>query len=253
MGTHNEWQARMQPAFFWLHVKKSAGISTRQLLEPHYLTVDRGNRPECFLQADQSAWNDILNNYRMVLGNYQFRRSLFAKTYLYPDTWDDMVSFAFAREPVSRCVSMFYYLFWETGMRGLRKHLDVFMRLRRVPVTTGRAFDLFLDVLEEAPRSPTNLRPISLHFTTHTAPMWGDVADDDGNVLLTRIYRLENLNRGIDEVYEMCGLPPREVAARDNVVVNRTRRKGGYRPSPAQRRRIEQIFAKDFDLYENAL
>lgn len=86
--------------FFWLHVRKSAGFTTRALLQPYYVEVDRAKKPKTFIQATPDEYNDILNNYRIVLGDYQFRRCLFAKKYLYPDQWDDIFSFAFSREPV---------------------------------------------------------------------------------------------------------------------------------------------------------
>ena len=93
--------------FFWLHIKKAGGTSIRSMLQPHYREVDRTQRPPCFIQSSPVEYNDILNNYRVVLGDYQFRRALFAKTYLYPDHWDRILSFAFVREPTSRAVSMF--------------------------------------------------------------------------------------------------------------------------------------------------
>ena len=96
--------------FFWLHIKKSAGISTRELLKPFYNEVDRLRKPKTFIQADPREYNDIINNFRVVLGDYQFKRTLFAKEFLYKDKWSSICSFAFSREPIDRCVSMFYYL-----------------------------------------------------------------------------------------------------------------------------------------------
>lgn len=74
--------------FFWLHIKKSAGITTRAFLKPYYEEVDRVNKPPSFIQSDPKQYNDILNNYRVLLGEYQFKRALFAKTYLYPNNWE---------------------------------------------------------------------------------------------------------------------------------------------------------------------
>ena len=48
--------------FFWLHIKKSAGISTRKLLQPYYKEVDRVKRPKNFIQSSPAEYNDILNN-----------------------------------------------------------------------------------------------------------------------------------------------------------------------------------------------
>ncbi len=68
--------------FFWLHIKKSGGQTIRSLLKPYYREVDRDKKPKNFAQAEYGEYNDILNNYRFVLGEYQFKRCLFAKTFL---------------------------------------------------------------------------------------------------------------------------------------------------------------------------
>jgi hypothetical protein len=99
--------------FFWLHIKKSAGSSIRKTLQPHYVEVERSNTPVNFIQSHPNQYNDILNNYRVVLGDYQFKRALFAKKYLFDNhTWSKTFSFAFSREPIDRCLSMFYYLYY---------------------------------------------------------------------------------------------------------------------------------------------
>ena len=73
----------MAKFFFWLHVKKSGGTSIRTILQPHYTLVDRAKKPVNFIQSKPSEYNDILNNYRVVLGEYQFKRTLFAKKFLF--------------------------------------------------------------------------------------------------------------------------------------------------------------------------
>ena len=184
------------PPFFWLHIKKSAGSSVREILSPHYVVVDRTKHPETFIQVDPSKYNDILNNYRILIGNYQLKRSLFAKKYLYPESWDGMLSFCFSRNPVSRAVSMFYYLMYAAKKSRLMYSLDFLKPLYRA----DKSFDLFLDCVEGGMRSDTLFYrygslsiPDGLHFVTHTAPMWGDVTDDEGRVIMKRIYRLECL------------------------------------------------------------
>ena len=82
-------------------------------LYPYYKEVDRVQKPKIFVQSNFSEYNDILNNYRIPLGEYTFKRALFAKKYLYKENWDKLFSFAFSREPIDRCISMFYYLFWQ--------------------------------------------------------------------------------------------------------------------------------------------
>ena len=128
-----------QKQLFWLHVKKSAGTTTRSLLQPYYVEVDRDKKPKTFIQSTPEEYNDILNNYRVVLGEYQFKRCLFAKKYLYPEKWDDMFSFAFSREPTDRCVSMFYYLFWKDSgpLKNMARFLKYFYINKKLMLNTS--------------------------------------------------------------------------------------------------------------------
>lgn len=234
---------------FWLHVKKSAGMTTRALLKPYYTIVDKSHKPKTFIQATPEEYNDILNNYRVVLGDYQFKRCLFAKTYLYPTQWEQMYSFAFSREPVDRCVSMFRYLYWEHA--GAARHfvrtLKKSIAARRV-FTTSYAFDVFLDYAQEARSSESIYHPLGLHFTTHTAPMWDDITDLDGNILLSEVFRLEALVEGINKVFRECGID--HAIESSNVRINESRGRGIYTPTRQQIGKIEQIYAKDFEIYE---
>lgn len=233
--------------FFWLHIKKSAGQSTRQVLSPYYKTVDRSKHPTCFLQADPSEYNDILNNYRVPLGTYQFRRCLFARTYLYPDNWDDMVKFAFSRNPVSRCVSAFYQFFGGKSKTARANRRLYTKRHHRIALTTSGRFDHFLHMIEEARASDSAYRPYDLHFTTHTAPMWDDITDEGGNILLDHVFRLEDFKAGINAVLRECGLPQVEDTG---FVCKNKGNHGCYHPSAAQRQHIEKLYAKDFEIYE---
>lgn len=238
------------PRFFWLHVKKSAGTTAKQLLLPHYVSTDHLHYPKNFLMADPSEYNDILNNHRVVLGDYQFKRALFAQQYLYPETWDNTFSFAFSREPVDRCISMFHYLFWiknswkRNVTRSLRKY-------RRYIFTTSRAFDVFLDYVEESINSESMFEPVDLHFTTHVNPMWRDVQDADGKLLLKKIYRVDDVIGAVNDVFEHCGIPERR-APKGDTVLNRNVVRSKYTPNPAQLLRIRSLYEKDFDIYESA-
>jgi hypothetical protein len=238
--------------FFWLHIKKSAGISTRQLMQPYYREVDRTQWPANFIQSPKEHYNDILNNYRMLLGEYQFKRSLFAKEILYRHEWEHMLSFAFAREPEARCISMFYYLYWQGG--GLKKFIKSAtkktLKTSKLHYSTAVAFDHFLDYVAKAHYAKSIYQPLGSHFSTHTNSMWRDVTDDDGNLLLTRIYRLESLLPALNQVFEECGLPKRLL---HNQHSNTTNNKGQYQPTKAQRIKIEALYAKDFELYESAI
>jgi hypothetical protein len=241
---------------FWLHIYKSGGTSTRALLGEHYRQSDRFTWPECFLSLPRPLWNDVLNNWRVPLGRWHFRRSLYAKTHLYPE-WDSLLRIAFVREPLARCVSMFHYLFLDTSnlsgrIRSLAK--SVYFE-RRAFLTSSRAFDLFLDVLEERLERPMAAidRPRTLHFTCHTGRMWEDVTDLEGRILMNRIYRLEDLNAGLVRSLEELGLavPAKLTAASTRLRARRTA--SGYRPRPGQRARVERLFGPDYGLYEGAL
>lgn len=236
--------------FFWLHIKKSAGITARRLLQPYYVTVDRLKKPKNFIQARPEEYNDILNNYRVVLGEYQFRRTLFAKKYLYPESWDRLYSFAFSREPTDRCVSMFYYLYWRN--RGFLSNLIVrserSIQERKLLVSTSYAFDAFLDRVYEARISDSIYSPIDNHFTTHTAPMWEDVTDLEGQLLLSRVFRLENLVDGINSVFERVGVDKR--LENNAVRLNENRARRAFCPTKKQMSKIKSIYSHDFDIYE---
>lgn len=107
--------------FFWLHVKKCAGQSTRKALKGIYTEADRSQILH-FCDVSKGQWNDVINNYRVVIGRYQFRRSEYAKRYLYPNGWDKMLRVAFSRNPIDRCLSMFNYLYNPLRKKGRKKY-----------------------------------------------------------------------------------------------------------------------------------
>jgi hypothetical protein len=187
-----------------------------------------------------------LNNYRIPLGEYQFRRCLFAKKYLYQDSWDKMISFAFSRNPIDRCVSAFYYLFHLPGAKGVLKRG---MITRKMIVFERQSFDAFLDLCSAKQVSKYNDRPVDLHFTTHVSDMHGDVSDESGKILLKHVFRLEDLENGIRYVFNSCDLP---VKGEQSARLNQTRNRRAFEPTKAQIRKIEDLYAKDFDLYESA-
>ena len=164
--------------FFWIHIKKSAGQSLRQLLQPHYLLTDRKKGSEGFTESNYKFWNDILNNYRTPLGDLQYKRALFAARHLYPDKWSKLFSFAFVREPVSRCLSMYRYFQSEIK-------------------DEEEKFSTFLKLIKE---------PYDLRFATHTNPTWNDVTDDNDELCVSKVYRLDDMMPALQEVYEKCNL-----------------------------------------------
>lgn len=242
-----------KPMFFWLHIKKSAGTSTRMLLKPYYIELDREKKPANFIQSRPEEYNDILNNYRVVLGEYQFKRALFAKKYLYGNNWDSIYSFAFSREPVDRCLSMFYYLYWrDLGYyRNLKRSVIRSLRTGKSVFTKRSAFDVFLGLVSETRAVHSFYDPLGNHFSTHVASMWDDISDCDSNVLIKKIYRLENLVEGLNNVFEECGIDNR--IEKTNHELNRNARRGFYAPTALQKRKIEELYAKDFDIYETSV
>lgn len=232
---------------FWLHIKKSAGISTRNMLSPLYVEVDREKRPACFVQSDRDEYNDILNNFRVVLGEYQFRRCLFAKKFLYPKNFDQYLRVAFSRQPSERCISQFFYLWHKPGARRnfrLRLSMTKMLRFRD---SLSYDFDLFLDAVQQCRASPTNYFPYGLSFQTHTAAMWPDITDENQKCLLDMIFRLEDLEQGINQVRTLLGHQP--LSGTEFVHTNKSK-KIDFLPSKAQQKKIEFLFEKDFDIYE---
>lgn len=238
------------PPFFWLHIKKSGGSTCRRLLAPHYISMETQGRCPSFIQSSPEYWNDILNNSRMMLGEYQLRRSLFAKTYLYPESWNDLLSFAFSREPTDRCISMFYYLFFKNNKwngKGLFERAKKSVKYKRPLLDTSSMFDVFLDVIEGTHAGEIH---ISQHFTAHTAPMFPDVTDKNGDIVLSRIYRLECMHNAVAEVFKDLDLPPNPENIANH---NENKSKGRFTPNQKQVQRIQTLFAKDFELYEGAI
>lgn len=240
--------------FFWLHIKKSAGTSTRKLLYPYYNEVERAHKPKNFIQASPYEYNDILNNFRVVLGEFQFKRALFAKEFLYPNEWNSKYSFAFSREPIDRCLSMFYYLHHKKKSY-LRLLWDANKNLKagkRLGFSVSYDFDLFLELIDSVSHYDCTsiYKPAGLHFSTHTAPMFSDVTDFDGNILLTRIFRLELLHEAIEEVYNSCGL---KYESMEIPKMNKNTSRRVFIPSKNQRKKIYELYADDFDLYENGV
>lgn len=233
--------------FFWLHVKKAGGGTLRRLLAPDYVLAQRGQQPVNFIQSPRNQHNDILNNFRMPLGPYQFRRTAFAKTYLYPDCWDDLMRFAFVRNPLERCISAFAYLARPRG--GQRSFVQHLQDHNAMPEKSDQAalFDAFLDLVAAARISKSIDQPVNLHFTTHTAPIWDDVSDAHGKLLLSHLFRLEDMTAALDMVWQACNLA-RALPA-DPSWIN-ARATADFVPSQAQLRRVEQLYQRDFELYD---
>lgn len=238
-------------SFFWLHIKKSAGSTVRKILHPHYLETDRSKKPINFLQAKEEEYNDVLNNYRVVLGDYQFKRCLFAKEVLYQEKWDNFFSFAFSREPIDRCLSMFYYLYYidrSSFASLLRNTYRGYKYANKIGLSKSFSFDVFLDLIDATNNSDSNYSPVGLHFATHVASMWEDVTDKNENMIISEMYRLEDLKKGLDRVASICGF---NLNHQGNLILNKSVKKKQLNPTPLQIKKIENLYAKDFEIYES--
>lgn len=231
---------------FWLHIKKSGGTSIRNILGSNYIQVERENRPSCFIQSNPNQYNDILNNYRVVLGKYQFKRALFAKKFLYPDAWNDKERFAFSREPIQRNLSMFFYLYWQSPNYNL--YIKKLIKNKRF-YTISYAFDQFLEDIEYSQTCGINTHPHGLHFSTHTARMWDDITDTRNKVLINNIFRLEDMKKGIETIYEKCNINAN--LASTSAKLNKTKKQTDYSPNHNQLKKIKKLYSKDFDIYES--
>jgi len=180
----------MSQRFFWLHIKKAGGTSMRQALGEAYPQVDR-KHPQPFISLPKEYWNDNLNNYRVPLGKYDFRRALFAKRFLYtPKEWDNMFKFCIVRNPFARVVSAYEYLI----VRERRLY-----PLRLLPKQIG--FLRFLRML-----SPTLVRKVPRHRATHIAPIYPDISDESGNNLMDYCIRIEQIAEDLCVVSDATGL-----------------------------------------------
>lgn len=233
---------------FWLHIKKSAGQTVRQVLSPEYQLCDRAHYPANFIQSHKNYYNDILNNYRVPLGNFQLSRSLFAKKFLYsPNEWNEMHKFAFVRNPEERAVSAFKYLYLFPPARD-----KIYFRLKdainhRTLFSLSRRFDFFLDTIELVLNSKSNFEPHGLHFKTHVAPMYEDVADGL-EILLDDIVPMEKMKPYLSRiVLDYFG---RKVDW--STVENRNKTPDiNFSLNKGQKSRLRQIYSSDFELYES--
>ena len=79
--------------------------------------------------------------------------------------------------------------------------------------------------------------------------MWNNVTNEKGDVLLSHLFRLEDLDHGLKAIYETCGIH------RDLAIIphaNRRAENAEYTPFAAQTAMIKKLYAADFDLYEMA-
>lgn len=218
----------MRRPFLWLHVKKCGGQSMRRALGDDYVQVDR-REPARFEDLPREAWNDNLNNYRVDLGAYDYRRLAFAREHLYgPEDFDARFRFTVVRNPFERAVSCWRFL---SRRRGLA---------RLVP---GPSLEAFLESLPELWETRSNR-----HVATHTAPVWPDVTDAEGRPLVEFIAHLERIHDDFAEIVERAGLTPRAFP-HENRGPRSDSRKSGRDPALSRHARglVEELYADDLE------
>ena len=234
---------------FFLHIKKSAGSSVIKMLGKHYPRPN-DNLPKSFIQIDPKYYNFNLNNQHVLIGEYTFKRAQFAKQFLYED-FNSLYSFAFSRNPIDRILSMFYYLYYVNNFKAyIRRNYRSFRYNSKISLNIKTDFDIFLDYVHDIHidnkiKYPS-FNPFNIHFATHTAPMFQDIAEND-NIILTKIFRLENLNNALKEVFESCKIKQNVKIKKININPSNSI----YKPSANQIKKIQNIYSKDFDLFES--
>lgn len=188
--TSSDESCRTKP-YLWLHIRKAGGTSLREALGDSYRQIDRFGPVTPFVALERIYWNDALNNYRLPLGNYEFRRMQFAKNFLFPEPeFSRLFKFAIVRNPYSRAVSAWKYLTRRWNWSRPRQMLSHY------------SFAHFLDRLPEFWDDFTKWR----HVATHTAPIWPDITDENGSVLLDYIGRVETLESDYIQICERIGI-----------------------------------------------
>lgn len=149
--------------------------------------------------------------------------------------------FTFVREPEKRIYSAFTNFFVDEKNLARRKHWDPMIAHGLDPKgDLSRNFDAFLDYVEHSlaidpDRTDSHFRPQVLNIA------YGKVAYD-------YIGRLERMNDELRVIFEMGGrpdFPPAEVLdQRFNTSAGKT-----APLTPAQRRRVRDIFAADFEAF----
>lgn len=214
------------PPFLWLHIKKSGGQSIRQAIGSAYVETRRKEaRP--FVALPRQEWNDNLNNYRVPLGNFDYRRMLFARDYLYPQDFERRFKFAVVRNPYARAVSAWRYV----TRRNIIPQFWARYRYRY----------RFIDFLSMLPEIWANKHNRIL--ATHTAPVWPDISDEGGSSLLDFTAHLETIEQEFPLIAERLSLPDSTAFPR----VNHHAQTDLYTRAYGRRTRalVEQLYGED--------
>lgn len=212
--------------FFWLHIKKAGGTSFRKSFSPPYVETERGLNCKPFVALPKEEWNDALNNFRIPLGSYDYKRMLFARKFLYEkDEFEEMFKFVIVRNPYARALSAWRYLMKD--------------RLVFHPKKLAMKYS-FHQFLKEVPRYWKEKK--NRHIATHTAPIWPDITDENGKLLVDEIIKLEEFDQHIDKLNTELDIEIDELSH-----VNQSGNAHSYRKHYTKdtRKLVEQLYADD--------
>lgn len=218
---------------FYYHIKKCAGSSVKQLLGSSYQQVNqKDNLP--FVAYGEEYWNDVLNDYRLCLGRYDYKRVLFASKFLYSrEKFDDMFKFTVVRNPYDRRVSLWMYY---------NKYNKYSNSMSKILGGGTLAFESFVRIFFNKGFKNPKYR----HFSTHSCPASCDITDENGRVLLDYVARVEDLESMTAELSENLDL-----AVGSMPKVNNTRDNNDYRQFYNNRSRslVEEIYREDLKMF----
>ena len=236
---------------FWLHIKKSGGTTIKNCLGGNYSRLLRQAHCPSFIQSEIFLWNDILNNSRANLGEYQLKRCFFAREFLYKSSWEKLYSWTVMRDPIERVKSGFDYLMvrgnrWNLGKNSSQSVLVRSSNIIRYRFNKSWAFDYFLDLVAI---SLDDYAAVDKHFACHVAPVFSDISDESGNILIKKIFILESLDNSIEEISSIYGDSTIVDRYYENKFRNRNKR-SRFDLKTEQLKKIEELFQDDLSLYE---
>lgn len=240
---------------FWLHIKKCGGTSTKNILKKYnlYLPLASNKFAPSFIQSDKKNWNSILNNSRIYLGEYNFKRALFAKKYLFHNEWNSIYKFSFVRNPYERVISCFYYLYAKSNnFAYLEKgcNMNNFYILKLLLLKKFSASYIFDYFLELVAFSLKNQNCPTKHFSAHVARYYDDITDYSGQILLNDLFDIDNFVRSFKIIFNNLEIK-NESFLNEKLIYNKNEDKNLFTLSKSQKLKIERIYEKDFDIYES--
>ena len=220
-----------QNNFFFLHIKKAGGQSFRNTFSPPYVITEKKNHPNTFIGLPKEEWNDVLNNYKIPLGEYDYKRMLFAKKFLFTtEEFDTLYKFVIVRNPYDRAVSFWKYIF------RMPRKLDNVPNPKRFYMQ--HSFEFFLKNVEWL-----WTRKWDRHMATHTAPIWGDITDENGKLLVDEIYKLEEIEENLAHLNQKLGTDIKTYIHRNKSVSKEKDYRKYY--NKKTRALVEKIYADD--------